>query len=162
MTFMTMTTMFFFILWWFQICYIQCSRMIYTHSNIVVLFMIIRRKHWYPVDACHRCKGVGSEYKRIKIYIYIYKNGTLIELVTPSLLWRHRSSLVEKCFPSKKTKFEKKRKKRKNKFRSIATIFFVWLSVELEINLEWLKQLNMETYWIGLVWMKSNEPWNRS
>jgi hypothetical protein len=23
--------------------------------------MIIRRKHWYPVDACHRCKGVGSE-----------------------------------------------------------------------------------------------------
>ena len=34
--------------------------------------MIIRRKHWYPVDAGHRCKGVGSEFKNfLKIYIYI-------------------------------------------------------------------------------------------
>jgi hypothetical protein len=32
--------------------------------------MLIRRKHWYPVDACHRCKGIGSELKKLNKYIY--------------------------------------------------------------------------------------------
>ena len=52
--------------------------MINTHFNIVVYFIIIRRTHWY-VDACHRCKGVGSESKINKKNIY-YRTALSLNL----------------------------------------------------------------------------------
>jgi hypothetical protein len=42
--------------------------------------MIIRRKHWYPVDACHRCKGIGSELKKNK-KIYLLPNCKVLHVL---------------------------------------------------------------------------------
>ena len=62
-------------------------------------------------------------------------------------LWRQvycdviDARLLKNASPPKNTNLKKKKKN-----RSLATIFFVWLSEELEINLEWPKQLNVEIY----------------
>jgi hypothetical protein len=48
--------------------------------------MIIRRKHWYPVDACRRCKGVSCN-----IYIFLFF------LSEPTPLQRRQASTGYQC-----------------------------------------------------------------